>query len=67
MLFSAASSVTARPSSQQDDRRGAQFAIDKKISQTQYNIFISQKELQPWIEIVFPNEIKISSVKIAMR
>jgi hypothetical protein len=47
--------------------RGPQFAIDGENSEGSTHFFVSVDELQPWLQISFPNEMTISSVKITNR
>jgi hypothetical protein len=46
---------------------GPQFAIDGEIAQKWLSFFHSDEELLPWLQVAFPNETKISSVKITNR
>jgi hypothetical protein len=68
-LVSSCVTVVATASSQYHTigTYGPQLAIDKKIGKGDNNFFCSEKELQPWLQIAFPNERKISSVEITNR
>jgi hypothetical protein len=47
---------------------GPQFALDENSAPGWDSFFCSSRDdLQPWLQIEFPNEKKISSVEIAVR
>jgi hypothetical protein len=66
-LFSAYAIARASSHFGTIDTFGPLLAIDGKVSHIAANFFHSETELQPWLEIAFPNEIKISRVEITNR